>query len=422
MPEIARELGVDAVIEGSVRRAGDQVRITAQLIDGRKDTHLWAHSYDRDLRDILKLQGEVAEAIAHEIQVELMPQEQRRLVRARPVDALAHEAYLKGRHYWNKRTVQDFKRAVELFQEAINRDPTWSLGYAGLADCYVLLGGPAHGAEAEHEVMPRAKAAAKKALEIEDTLAQARTALAFVRCLYDWDFATAEVEFRQAIEHNPGYATAHQWYSICLSVVGRHDDAIREARRALELDPLSLIIICGVGFRYYLARQYDRAIELYRKALEIDQNFSVAHEYLARTYQQTGEYAEALEESQKAIATSGRTVTNLMDLGLAYALLGNRAEATKVRTDFQERFTSRSVAAVQTALVCGALGETTAAFEWLEKAFDARSSWLIYLKVDPMFDVLRRSPRFEDLLLRIHFSQLDDDCTSVRQPNGEEGR
>ena len=401
IPEIARELRVDAIVEGSVLRAADQVRITAQLIDGETDTHVWARSYERDLRDILRLQGEVARAIAQEIRVKLKPQEQHRFAAGRSVDVGAHEAYLRGRHYWNMRTVPGFKKAVELFQESIDRDPTYSLGYAGLADCQVLLGGPAYGAEPARQVMPRAKAAAMKALEIDDGLAQARAALALVLCLYDWNFVAAEREFKQAIEHSPGYATAHQWYSICLSAMGRHDEAISEARHSLELDPMSLIIQCGLGFRFHVARQYAGAIQVYQQALKLDATFGVAHEYLARTYLQTGNYAEAVDASQRAIAGSGRTATNLMDLGSAYARLGDHAAARNVLRELHDEFDRRSLAGVQIAIVYGALGEVATAFEWVERALGERSGWMAFLAVDPMFDVIREDPRFQTLLQRM---------------------
>ncbi|MFQ5927272.1 MAG: adenylate/guanylate cyclase domain-containing protein, partial [Terriglobia bacterium] len=278
LPEIARELGVDAVVEGSVLRAGEEVRITAQLIHGTTDTHLWAKSYERDLRNILALQSEVAQAIADEIKLKLTPQEQARLARAQPVNPAAYEAYLRGRYYWNKRTEEGFRKGLEYFQQAAEIDPEYALAYAGLADSYNTLG--SYAALPPNVAYGQGKVAAIQALELDDTLAEGHNALAWWKMDYEWDWSSAEREFRRAIELNPSYATAHHQYSHLLTAMNRTEEMLAESQRALELDPLDLIINVHLGARYYYARQYDQAIEQLQKVVEMDPNFPQAHRSL----------------------------------------------------------------------------------------------------------------------------------------------
>jgi serine/threonine-protein kinase len=403
LPQIARELNVDAVIEGSVLRSGDRVRITAQLIQAVTDKHLWAKSYERDLRDVLALQSEVAGAIANEIKIKLTPQEQARLASARPVNPEAYQAYLKGRLFWNKRTVQGLKKAIEYFNEAIDKDPSYGLAYAGLADCYNLLGTDILAAFRPEEAFPRGKAAAMKALEIEDTLAEAHGSLAWARLVYEWDWSAAEQEFKRAIDLNPNYGTAHHRYALYLASLGRLDEALAEIRRAQELDPLSPMINVNVGTIFFYARHYDQAAEQIRRALELDPNFAFAHWYLGRTYEQKSMHREAVRELQKAARLSEENPNFMAPLGHAYARAGQRAEAWKVLEQLKELSKRAYVPAYAMVDIYTGLGEKEEAFTWLEKAYEQHCSWLVWLKVDPELDPLRSDPRFQHLLRRMNF-------------------
>ncbi len=400
LPEIARDLGVDGIIEGSVLRAGDQIRITAQLIEGATDRHLWASSYERDLSNILALQSEVARAIAREIKIKLTPREQARLASPRPVNTEVYQLYLRGRYHWNKRTQEGFKKGLEFFEQALERDPTYPLAYAGLADTYSLLAN--YFFLPPQEAFPRAKAAAMKALEIDDTLAEAHTSLAFARHHYDWDWSGAEGEYKRALELNPGYATAHQWYAEYLTTVGRHEEAIAEIGLAQELDPLSLVIDANVGRLLYYTRQYDRAIEELQNTLKLDPNYFWAHVFLGMAFEQKGMYAEAMAEAQKVVALGGGG-PNVV-LTRAYAASGRTDDARKVLKALQQRY-GEDVESYSMGGIHAALGEKDEAFAWLEKAFDEHSFFLVFLRADPWFDSLRTDPRFADLLGRLSFPE-----------------
>jgi adenylate cyclase len=397
MPQIAQELGVGAVIEGSVLHSEGRVRITAQLIGTGPERHLWANNYDRDLSDILILLSEVARAIAGEIQVTLTPEEETRLGSTRPVNPEAHEAYLKGRYYWNKRTEEDIKQAIAHFQRAIEINPAYALAYAGLADCYVVPTNPLP----PREALPRAKAAATKALEIDNTLAEAHTSLAVVMMQYDWDWAGTEREFQRAIELNPNYATAHQWYAEYLAAMGRLDEAIAKVKRAEELDPLSLIISWNVGRILIFARQYDQALEQGRKILELYPTFDWAHDILALAYEQKGMYDEAIAEYEEA---SGFTEEEIDEFRQAYAV-GNMIGYWQKRLDILERPPKQeAVNPFLSIPIYARVGEKDQAFEWLERAYQEQSlGWFVVdLKVDPMLDPLRDDPRYADLLRRMN--------------------
>jgi TolB-like protein/Tfp pilus assembly protein PilF/predicted Ser/Thr protein kinase len=322
LPEIARELNVDAVVEGSVLRLGDRVRITAQLLHAPTDRHLWAESYERDLRDVLALQSEVAKAVAREIKIVVSPQEQARLASARPVNPEAYRLCLLGRFHWNKRTEEGFKNAIDQFQRAIEIDPAYAPAYAGLADSYILLSN--NGFLPAKEAMPRGKAAAHKALEIDESLAEAHTSLAFACTVYDWDWAACEKEYKRAIELNPNYATAHHWYGDYLSDVRRHAEAIAELQRAQQLDPLSPQISACLGFRYTCARQYQEAIRRLQNTVSLFPDFAGAHRWLGATYQAIGVYPEATVAYQKARSLSGASPAEVAALGEAYAKGGMR--------------------------------------------------------------------------------------------------
>jgi serine/threonine-protein kinase len=401
MPEIARELKVDGVIEGSVLRSGDHVRITAQLIQAATDTHLWAQSYKRDLRDVLALQSEVAGAIANEIKIKLTPQEQARLASTQPVNPEAHEAYLKARYYWNLRTEEGLNKSIEYFQQAIEKDPGYALAYAGLADSYGTVA--TWNVMVPDEAYPRAKAAALKALEIDEALAEAHASLGAVREEYDWDWLGAEKEFKRAIELNPSYATAHQWYAECLSVMGRHDEAIAEAKRAQELDPLSLIINAVEGRLFFYARRYDEAIAQCRRTLELNAGFYPAHLFLGWAFEQKKLYEQAISEYQKAIAPGQGNPRLAATLARGYAAAGERTEALEIISQVREPSKQRYVSSYVIAQVYAALGDTGRAFQWLDKAYQEHDSQLAWLKAEPGFDSLRSDPRYQELLRRMNF-------------------
>jgi len=401
LAEIARQLRVDAVVEGSVLRSGDRVRITTQLIDARTDRHLWAQSYERDLRDVLELQSEVAQAIANEIKIKVTPQEQVRLARARPVSPEAHEAYLKGRYYWNLRTEESLKRGIGYFQQAIEKDPGCALAYVGLADSYLNLIG--WDLTAPREAYPRAKAAALKALEVDETLAEAHVPLGAAGFAYDWDWVGAEKELRRAIELNPSYATAHNFYAQCLMFMGRHNEALAEIKRAQDLDPVSPINNTVGGMVFFFARRYDEAIAECQRSLELNAGFYPAHLFLAEAYEQERLYDEAISEYRKATALQEGSTRAAAGLARGYAAAGRRTEALKIISDLRELSKRRYVSAYGIAQIYTALGDFDHAWAWLEKAFEERSFQLIWLKVDPTIDALRSDPRFQDLLHRMNF-------------------
>lgn len=392
LPEIARELNVDAIVEGSIMRSGQRVRITAQLIEAKTDRNIWSKSYERDLSDILVVQNEMARAVAREIKIVVTPTEKALLARSRPTNPEAYQMYLKGRHFWKKRTEEDIKRSIEYFQQAINIDPTYALAYAGLADAYIILG--SYSLSSPQETYPKAKAAALKALEIDETVAEAYTSLAFVKYRYDWDWFGAEADYNWAIGLNPSYATAHQWYGLLLSDLGRFDEALLAMKRAQELDPLSLPINTGVGIIFYYSRQYDLAIEEYRKVLDIDANFGYAHFWLGMAYLQKSLFKEAIEAYQKAVAYSGGNISYKAALGHAYAVAGKRDEALKILNDLLAQSGQKYVPKYEIALIYAGLGEKDRAFEFFEEAYVDRASFLVRFKVDPRIDSLRPDPKF----------------------------
>ena len=405
LPEIARELNVDAIVEGSVLRVSDQVRITAQLIHGKTDEHLWAQSYQRESSDILALQSEVAQAIAREIQVKLKPSQRVNLSKAGQVNPEAYEAYLKGRYYWNKRTKEGFQKAIEYFQQAIEKDPSYARAYAGLADSFVLLGSAPYAVLPPMEVMPKAKAAAMKALEMDDTLTEAHTSLGRARCLYDWSWADAEREFKEAISLNPGYSTAHQWYSIHLSLMGRHTEAIREAACARELDPLSLIVVAGLAMRFFYAREYDQAEAILRKTLEMESNFPIVYEYLGRVLMASGSPEQAIANYLIAIRLIGRVPILVSELASAYALGSERTDSLKLLDELVELSNRSYVPPFLIAGIYAQLAEREQAFDCLERGYQQHDPWLAWLNVEPRIDPLRSDPRFRDLLRRMNFPQ-----------------
>ena len=397
--QIARELNVDAVVEGTVLRSGDQVRITAQLIDANADKHLWAESYEGELRDALALQNKVARAIADQIRINLKPREQAALENVKVVNPRAYESYLKGRYFWNKRTGDGLKVALAYFNQAIGDDPNYAQAYSGLADTYALLGDWEYAVMSPKEALPKAKAAAIKALTLDSTLGEAHNSLAFCLDVFDWDFDSAGKEFRRAIELNPGYATAHQWYASHLILLGRNDEAIAEMRKAESLDPLSLIIIADLSDFLVIAHSYDESIGESRKTIEMDPNFALAHDQLGQAYLQKHMNDEAVAELQKAVQLSGGTPTCIANLARAYVASGKRSEAIRLLNDLMKRSKSSDSHATEIAMIYLSLGDTDQAMNWLDLSYEERLNPSVLLR--PGFDPLRSDPRFKDLLRRI---------------------
>jgi TolB-like protein/DNA-binding winged helix-turn-helix (wHTH) protein/Flp pilus assembly protein TadD len=401
LPQIARELNVDAVVEGTVLRSGGQVRITAQLIDANADKHLWSQSYEGELKDTLALQNQVARAIADQIRINLNPQEQTALKIAKVVNPEAYESYLKGRYFWNKRTPDTLKVALAYFNQAIDEDPNYAQAYSGLADTYALLGDWQYAVMTPKEALPKAKAAAIKALELDSTLSEAHNSLAFCFDAFDWDLESAGKEFQRSIELNPGYATAHHWYAWHLSLLGRYEEAIEEMRKAKNLDPLSLIINADLAELLVIAHFYDESMIQSRKTIEMDPNFALAHNQLAQAYLQKHMNAEAIAELQKAVDLSGGSPTIIANLARAYAASGKTSEAVKLLGDLKNHPNRGYSDASEVAVVYAALGDKDQAMHWLEIGYEERFNPGVLLR--PGFDPLRSDPRFQDLVHRIGF-------------------
>jgi TolB-like protein/Tfp pilus assembly protein PilF len=400
LPQIARELNVDAVLEGSVQRSGGRVRITAQLIEAPTDRHVWAKSYERDLRDVLSLQSEVARAVASEIRAAVTPAEQTRLANARPVDPEIHELDLRGTYVLNNAASEkDLRKAIGLFQQALAKDPADAPAYVGLAFGYASL---TDFYLPPRETMPRAKAAAVRALELDDTLADAHTALGWVHTAYDWEWSSAEMEFRRALELNPSSAYAHDGYANYLTVVGRSEEAVAELRRARELDPLSVSIHSDALNAYSNLKRYAEAIERARIILELDPNNGFAHAQLALVYVQMGRRSEAVSEAEKAIQNSDSPL-NHATAGTALAAVGETGRARRLLGQLMEVSKKRYVCPYEIGLIYVGLGDKDEAFRWLEKGYQDRSICMQYAKQDPRMTPLHGDPRYEDLLRRLAF-------------------
>jgi len=399
LPQIARELNVDGVVEGTVLRSGNQVRITAQLVRASDDKHLWAHSYEGDLRDTLALQNQVARSIAEEIRINVSPREQSELKSVKVVNPQAYESYLKGRFFWNKRTADGLKVAAAYFNQAVEEDPSYPQAYSGLADTYALLGDWQYAVMTPKEALPKAKAAAIKALELDNNLGEAHNSLAFCLDGFDWNFSAAEKEFQRAIELNPSYATAHHWYAWHLSLLGRNGEAISEMKKAKDLDPLSLIINADLAELYLIAHDYDESIQQSRRTIEMDGNFALAHNQLAQAYLQKQMFGEAVGELQKAIKISGDSPTFTANLARTYAAMGRRNEAIELLDDLKKHSSPGYSRASEIAAVYVALGDSDRAMTWLEKGFEERFNPGVLLR--PGFDPIRADLRFQNLLRRI---------------------
>jgi TolB-like protein/Flp pilus assembly protein TadD len=401
LPQIAKQLGVAHILEGSVQKSGEQVRVNVQLINALTDAHLWGDTYDRKLTDIFAAESEIAKTIAETLQARLTGSEKTLITKTPTVNPEAYELYLKGRFFWNKRTGADLLKSIDYFKQAVEKDQKYALAYAGLADAYVLL--PPYGAASPSESFPQAEAAARKALELDDTLAEAHTSLGQVLLFYDLDFAGSTMEFERALSLDPNYATAHHWYGGGgpLLALGQFDRAIKEGKRAVELDPLSLINNADLGWLYFNARRYNEAEAQARKTLEMDSHFYLAHYYLGEVLQLKGQLTEAIAEYKKAAELDDDPFV-LGLLAQAYAKLGQRDEALKMLSQLQQLATRRYVTSYSFALVHIALGEKDKAIDWLERAYrDRAGPDIALIKVDPFLDPLRGHPRFEALVQKI---------------------
>jgi TolB-like protein/DNA-binding winged helix-turn-helix (wHTH) protein/Flp pilus assembly protein TadD len=416
LSQIGRDLGVEYVVEGSVRRDSGKVRITAELVQMKDQTQVWSRQYDRELSSLLALQGEIAQEIADEIQVTLGEDHKRiaadRQLAASPSSYEAYDLYLKGRYFWNKRTKDGFQKAADYFQQSIAKDPNYARAYAGLADTFALMS--SWFLVPQNEFIPKARAAALRALQIDDGLAEAHTSLAVIAQNYDYDWQSAEKEYRGAIQLGPGYATAHQWYAECLSLQGRFDEALAESERARQLDPLSLIIAIDHGAILYLSRQYDRAIEQFRAVLDMEPNFPRAH-LLIYAYVEKGLFAEALAEAGKWHHSDGTPVWELE--AYVYGRWGRQAQARRALAKWEQWNRSRRSPTTSTVLAAYvAMGRKEAAIAFLQKAYSEHSPAVVEIKVAPYCDPLRGDPRFQDLLRRLGLANGGTTGESTAKP------
>jgi len=399
LPTIARELNVDAVVVGSIRKSAGRVRIAAQLIQARTDRHLWADTYERDLRDVLAMEDEVARAIAGEIRLKLTPEEHARLANARRLDPEAHEAYLRGQYFWNRITEKDVRKSIPYFERAIQLAPDYAPAYASLAFSYNLLASSEY--VAPQDAYPKAKKLAQKALELDGDLAVGHAALGFVLCASDWDWPAAEAEIKRANELEPNGEVGHSVYAFYLASMGRKEEAIAEIKKGLEVDPLSVLDQWNLGWFYWTAGNSEEAIAQFRKILEIAPDSPDAHQGLGMAYASENRLAEAIVELQEAVTASQDNAWIIADLGYVYASAGKRKDAYRVLEDLTKILKRKYVSAYLVAIVYAGLGEKELAFRWLTKALEDRSDRLIFLKTDPYFASLRPDPRFQTLLRRV---------------------
>ncbi len=402
VPQIGRELGVDALVEGTVERVADRVRIRVQLIDTASDRHLWARSYDHELKDVLFLQSTAAHDIVAEIQGQVAGSSaDSRSPNEHIVQPDAYEAYLKGRYFFSKRTTQGLQQAIKYFQQAVDKDPSYARAYAGLSESYALMGG--YNNLLPKEFMPKAREAAQRALELDEQLPEAHTAMAFIAENYDWDWQTAEKEYRRAIQLNSNYGTSHHWYAECLALQARFDDAFPEIRRARQLDPLSLIIAADNGAILFFSRQYDRAIEQFRAVLEMEPNFPRA-QLLIPAYVQKGRFTEALADAEEW-SRRNDSPWNWVMLAYASGQAGDRPKAELALRKLEKLDRLRSLDPLSFTVAYIGMNDKKKALFYLEKAYREHSSGLTSLKVDPTFDPLRDDPRFQAVLRRIGLPQ-----------------
>ncbi len=398
--KVAHELGVRAAVTGRVQQRGDTLIVQAELVDAEKGSQLWGGQYNRKMADVLTIQEEISKEISEKLRVKLTGEEQMRLAKRHTVNTEAYQLYLKGRYEWNKRTQESLKKSIDYFEQAIEKDPAYALAYAGLADAYDVITG--YGVMRPKEAFPRAKAAAEKSVELDPTLAESHAALGIAKVFSERDWSGSEREFKRAIELNPGYATAHYFYGfLYLNPMGRHEEALAELQKALELDPYSPIINTNLGFTLFLARRYDQAIEQYRKALELDARFSTPHFRLIEAYEQKGMYAEAIEEATKLPPGLGFKSPDAAAVRQAYAASGARGYWLKQTGWMKGIMSQRYVRATEIAKAYARLGDREQAFAWLERAYQDQDEWLNLLKVEPAYDSLRSDRRYQDLMRRL---------------------
>lgn len=394
---VGRELNVEAVLTGRVIQRGEGLTISVELVDAGDNSQVWGKQYNLNMADILTVQEDISKLVAEKLRLRMTGEQKKRLTKTYTDNTEAYQLYLRGRYYWNKRTEEGLNRGIGYFNQAIEKDPTYALAYAGLADCYALLS--EYSTNPPAETREKAKAAAMRALEIDDTLAEAHTSLAAVH-EYDWNWAEAEREYRRAIEMNPNYATAHHWYGIFLGGMARYDEAMTQIKQAQELDPLSLIINTGAGRLLYNARRNDEAIAQLKKTLEMEPDFAEARFQLALVYEAKRMYAEALQEFEQARRLF-QDPTMIGWNGRVYALMGNREEALRIAEELKQMSNARYVSPYMMAIIYTALGDKERAYEWLDRVYQERSYYVIWLKVDPVFDSLRAEPRFIDFMRKV---------------------
>jgi serine/threonine-protein kinase len=406
--EVGQELSVRAILTGRLQLFGDRLMIGMELVDTFDGAQLWGEHYNRKLADIFAVQDEIAHEISEKLQLKLTGEEKRRLTKRYTDDTEAYHLYLKGRYFWNKRTHDSLEKGLEFFKRAIEADASYALAYSGLADSYALLGV----ALPPRDAFPRAIAASLKALEIDDAVAEAHTSFAFARMFFEWDWNGAEGEFKRAIELNPNYATAYQWYGRLLSALGRHNESIINLEMAQALDPLSLSINTGVGLSYYMARRFEEAIQQYRKAIEMSATFMVAHEHLGSALLQAGMHEEAVEEFRTAARLDETDIGLRASLGHAYAVTGRIKEAETIRAELLEVSKQKYVSPYFMVELLAGLGRTNEAFEWLERCYTERAPHMVFLNVEPKLDALKADPRVDNLLRRIGLKSRESGISS----------
>ncbi len=398
LKQVANALGVEAILTGRVTQRGENLSISVELVNASDKTQMWGEQYDRKMSDLLAIQREIAREIVERFKLKVSGNKEG-FAKHYTESNEAYQLYLKGRFYWDKRTLEALKKSIEYFNQAIDKDPRFALAYAGLADSYVV---PAYRLP-PREAMPKAKAAAMRALELDETLAEAHSSLGRVLASYDWDWTNAEKEYKRAIELNPRYAVAHQWYGGYFQAMGRHNEGIAERKKAHELDPLSLIINAELGMAFYYARDYDQAIEQFQKTLELDPNFPATRAWLPAAYEQKRMYDEAIAESKNAIQMRGANEVGFLRAGLGhvYAVTGKKSEARMLLDELKQASEQEYVPATSVALIYAGLGEKDQAFAWLDKAYEQRAFQMQWMKIEPRWDSLRADPRFQDLIRRV---------------------
>jgi TolB-like protein len=398
--EIGRRLNVDTVLDGTIQRAGDRLRVTAQLTDAGNGFQFWSERYDRQITDVFAIQDEIALAIVKQLKVELLSKERAELLTQKNENLEAYNLYLKGRYYWAQRP-QGIGKAIDYFRQAIDKEPNYARAHAGLADCYVTLGSWENGTMPPIEAMAKAKESATKALEYDGRLAEAHSSMAYRSTHHDWDWALAETQFKHAFDLNPNYAVCHHWYSHYLTAVGRTEESLHASKRCLELDPLDLVINIHMAWHYHFARQYDQAVEQCWKTSELHPNSFWPAYFFGLAYEQQGQVDRAIEEYRTSVRMSGDVTFATAALGHLYGIAGKVDEARAVYGEIRAKAVQTYVPAYDIAVVCIGLGWNEQALEYLAKAHQERSGWITYLKVDPRLDPLRGDVRFVDLLRRV---------------------